>query len=55
MTALLILFQNSVLSALPYITTWLFGIAFSHVADWLIAKGFLSVVSSYKMFNSLGM
>lgn len=46
--------QNSMLSALPYITAWLFAIGFSHAADWLIAKGFLSVVSSYKMFNSLG-
>jgi len=53
--ALFIVFQDSVLSALPYITSWLFGIGFSHVADWLISKGFLSVISSYKMFNSIGM
>ena len=53
--ALFIVFQNSVLSALQYVTAWLFGIGFSLVADWLITKGFLSFVSSYKLFNSIGM
>jgi ACS family sodium-dependent inorganic phosphate cotransporter-like MFS transporter 5 len=43
------------LSTLPYITSWLFGIGFSHIADWLVAKGFLSVLNSYKTFNSIGM
>jgi hypothetical protein len=52
---LFVVFQNSMLSTLPYITSWLFGVGFSHIADWLIAKGFLSVLSSYKVFNSLGM
>ncbi|XP_021941380.1 sialin isoform X1 [Zootermopsis nevadensis] len=46
--------QNSMLSTLPYLTSWLFGIGFSHIADWLIAKGFFSVLNSYKVFNSLG-
>jgi ACS family sodium-dependent inorganic phosphate cotransporter-like MFS transporter 5 len=42
------------LSTLPYITGWLLAIGISHFADWLIAKGFLSVLNSYKLFNSVG-
>ncbi|PNF31193.1 putative inorganic phosphate cotransporter [Cryptotermes secundus] len=47
--------QDSMLSTLPYITSWLFGIGFSHIADWLVLKGYLSVLNSYKTFNSIGM
>ncbi|KAJ9590663.1 hypothetical protein L9F63_016291, partial [Diploptera punctata] len=45
--------QNSVLSTLPYATSWLFGIMFSYIADWLLEQGYLSVLNSYKVFNSI--
>ncbi|PSN51687.1 Sialin [Blattella germanica] len=45
--------QNSILSTLPYATAWVFGIVFSHIADWLLERNYLSVLSAYKIFNSL--
>lgn len=41
------------LAALPYLTSWLFGIGASATADWILAKGWISQVNSYKMWNSL--
>ncbi|KAF2882063.1 hypothetical protein ILUMI_24111 [Ignelater luminosus] len=45
--------QNAILSALPYLTSWWFGIFTSIVADWLLSKNYLSLSTSYKLFNSL--
>lgn len=45
--------QNSMLSALPYLTSWIFGILVSIFADWLLEKGYISVVNSYKLWNTV--
>ncbi|CAO1381808.1 unnamed protein product [Diamesa tonsa] len=45
--------QNSILSALPYLTSWLFGIGCSIFADWLIAQNYISQKNSYKLWNSV--
>lgn len=45
--------QNSILSAIPYLTSWIAGILISMFADWLLAKGYLSLSTSYKIFNSI--
>lgn len=46
--------QNSILSAIPYLTSWIAGILISMFADWLLTKGYLSLSTSYKIFNSIG-
>lgn len=45
--------QNAFLSAIPYLTSWWVGIATSIFADWLLSRGYLSLSSSYKLFNSI--
>ncbi|KAF5296498.1 hypothetical protein FQR65_LT01487 [Abscondita terminalis] len=45
--------QNSILSAIPYFTSWIGGILISMFADWLLTKGYLSLSTSYKIFNSI--
>lgn len=45
--------ENAILSALPYLTSWLFGIAVSIFADWLLAKEYISQKHSYKLWNSV--
>lgn len=45
--------QNSVLSALPYLTSWIFAICCSIFADWLLAKEYISQKTSYKLWNSV--
>jgi len=45
--------QNAVLSALPYLTSWIFGIGCSIFADWLLQKGYISQLNSYKLWNSV--
>lgn len=47
-------FQNSFVSALPYLAMWLFSIACSTIADLLIAKQVFKVVTVRKIFNSIG-
>lgn len=49
-----ILFQNSLLSALPYLVMWLLNLVMSPAADKLIDKKVLSVERSRKLFNSIG-
>ncbi|XP_023012123.1 major Facilitator Superfamily Transporter 10 isoform X1 [Leptinotarsa decemlineata] len=44
---------NSLLSAIPYLTSWICGILISIFADWLLSKGYLSLSTSYKLFNSI--
>ncbi|XP_034230465.1 putative inorganic phosphate cotransporter [Thrips palmi] len=43
---------NSVLTSVPYLTSWISSLCFSRVADWLIAKEYLTPVASFKIFNS---
>ncbi|KAF4526241.1 hypothetical protein B566_EDAN001926 [Ephemera danica] len=45
--------QNSLLSTLPYMTNWIFGILFSQVSDLLVSRSYLSRKTSYKLFNSI--
>lgn len=45
--------QNAVLSALPYLTSWIFAIGCSIVADWILAKGYITQKTSYKMWNTI--
>ncbi|CAH0564068.1 unnamed protein product [Brassicogethes aeneus] len=45
--------SDAVLSAIPYLTSWIFGIGTSIFADWLLSKGYLSLSTSYKVFNSV--
>lgn len=45
--------QNAILSALPYLTSWIFAIGCSIFADWLLAKGYLSQRASYKLWNTV--
>ncbi|XP_017774631.1 PREDICTED: putative inorganic phosphate cotransporter isoform X1 [Nicrophorus vespilloides] len=45
--------QNAALSAIPYLTSWVVGIFASILADWLLSKGYLSLSTSYKLFNSI--
>lgn len=44
---------NSVLSAIPYLTSWVAGIFFSILADWLLLKGYITQSLSYKVWNSV--
>lgn len=43
--------QNAILSALPYLTAWIFAILSSHLADWLLKKQYVSQLTSYKLWN----
>ncbi|CAG9833054.1 unnamed protein product [Diabrotica balteata] len=45
--------SDALLSAVPYFTSWIGGILFSIFADWLLSKGYLSLSTSYKVFNSV--
>jgi ACS family sodium-dependent inorganic phosphate cotransporter-like MFS transporter 5 len=44
---------NAILSAIPYLTSWWCGILTSIFADWLLSRGYLSLSTSYKFFNSI--
>ncbi|XP_057652538.1 putative inorganic phosphate cotransporter [Diorhabda carinulata] len=44
---------DALLSAIPYLTSWWCGIIVSIFADWLLSKGYLSLATSYKLFNSV--
>lgn len=45
--------RNSILSALPYLTSWIFAVQCSVVADWLLARGYISQKNSYRLWNSI--
>lgn len=45
--------SSAILTSLPYLTTWLFGIGCSIFADWLLANGYISQKNSYKFWNSI--
>lgn len=46
--------ENAVSSSIPYLTSWIAGLLFSSFADWLLLKGCLSPITSFKLFNSVG-
>lgn len=45
--------QLALWSSVPYLTSWWLGILTSIFADWLLSKGYLSLSTSYKIFNSI--
>ena len=45
--------EDAVLSAIPYLTSWMFAIGCSILADWILAKGWISQKNSYKIWNSI--
>ncbi|XP_046681261.1 putative inorganic phosphate cotransporter [Homalodisca vitripennis] len=45
--------ENGLISSLPFLTKTLLALVFSCVADFLISRGFLSVVASEKMWNTI--
>lgn len=45
--------SNSWFSATPYLTSWIFGIACSIFADWLLKKNYITQRNSYKVWNSV--
>ncbi|XP_076271566.1 putative inorganic phosphate cotransporter isoform X2 [Rhynchophorus ferrugineus] len=46
--------QNSLLSAAPYTALFLLGLAFGPIADWLVAKKYLSPANTRKLMNTIG-
>ncbi|KAF5292856.1 hypothetical protein FQR65_LT11108 [Abscondita terminalis] len=48
------LLQNGFLSALPYLAMWLFSMAISHVADWMLSSGRLTHTAVRKIINGIG-
>ncbi|KAE8748004.1 hypothetical protein FOCC_FOCC005199 [Frankliniella occidentalis] len=46
--------QNGALSSLPYLTMWGTSMVFGAVADWLILRGTLSVLSVRRLFTTIG-
>lgn len=46
--------SNSALSALPYFTAWIMGILCCSFADWLLKKNYISLLNSYRLWNSVG-
>lgn len=45
--------QNAILSSLPYLTSWIFGVFCSIFADWLIEEGYISQKNSFKLWNTV--
>ncbi|KAJ6645996.1 putative inorganic phosphate cotransporter, partial [Pseudolycoriella hygida] len=46
--------QNGSLSALPYVAMWLFSMAISFIADWMITSKRFTHTSTRKIINSIG-
>lgn len=46
--------QNGLLSALPYLFTWIANLLVGPVADFLLARNVLSVLLVRKLFTTLG-
>ncbi|CRK92382.1 CLUMA_CG005927, isoform A [Clunio marinus] len=45
--------QNAILSSLPYLTSWIFGIFCSIYADWLVENEYITQKNSLKLWNSV--
>lgn len=48
------IFQNGILSALPYLAMWLFSLFISVIADWMISSNRFTHTSTRKIINSIG-
>lgn len=46
--------DNGILSALPYLAMWIFSMAISHVADWMLSTNRFSHTSVRKIINGIG-
>ncbi|KAG4066669.1 hypothetical protein HA402_007305 [Bradysia odoriphaga] len=46
--------ENGILSALPYLAMWIFSIAISFIADWMIYSNKFTHTSTRKIINSVG-
>ncbi|CAG9865517.1 unnamed protein product [Phyllotreta striolata] len=46
--------SNSLLSALPYFVMWIMNLVLSPIADYIIYKGYVPLITSRKIFNSIG-
>lgn len=45
--------SNAVLNSLPSLTSWIFGIIASMIADHLLSKGYISLKNSYRLWNTV--
>ncbi|XP_017116101.1 putative inorganic phosphate cotransporter [Drosophila elegans] len=45
--------SNALLNAVPYLTSWFVGIACSALADWMLARRYISLLNSYKLWNTV--
>lgn len=45
--------QDAFLSALPYLSSWLFGLGISSFADALLARQLISPLASFKLWNTV--
>lgn len=45
--------SNAWLNALPYLSAWIVGIACSTLADYMLKHEYISLLSSYKLWNSV--
>lgn len=45
--------SNATLNAIPYFTAWIVGIFCSILADWMLEKNYISLLNSYKLWNSV--
>lgn len=47
-------FQNGKLSALPYVAMYILSFVFSWLADFLVNRNMVQLVTSRKIFNTIG-
>ncbi|XP_055370914.1 sialin [Condylostylus longicornis] len=45
--------SNATATALPYFTSWILGICCSIFADWLLARNYISLLNSMKLWNTI--
>ncbi|XP_030380952.1 putative inorganic phosphate cotransporter [Scaptodrosophila lebanonensis] len=45
--------SNALLNAVPYLTAWFVGIACSALADWMLQRRYISLLNSYKLWNTV--
>ncbi|KAH8415363.1 hypothetical protein KR222_005120 [Zaprionus bogoriensis] len=45
--------SNALLNAVPSLTAWFMGIACSALADWMLARRYITQLNSYKLWNSI--
>ncbi len=45
--------QNALLSSLPYLTSWIVGLIISSFADALLAKNYVTPLTSFKIWNTV--